>query len=245
METLPGAELRLLPEAGQPDGYVKDQLIYHSIVGSAEGAYGYFLNHTTLESTFIVKLNGDTIQCMWATDRADANSRSNRRAISVETEDNRNPDSFPWTDDQLDELVRIGVWAVEHHAITPVRCPGPYEPGIGYHSMHGAPSPWTPARGKTCPGVVRREQFDRIVLPRIIEAVTGIRQGEDQMDIRDAIKFCQADGSPVVWMLNIEDGTREGIETHDARLGLAQVFNLDPSVEKVHADVINQFRVRT
>lgn len=241
MSRMPGAEWRPLPEAGAPDGYVKSQLIFHSIVGSAEGAYGYFLNHTTLESTFIVKLGGGIIQCMDSTDRADANGDANRSAISVETEDNRNPDAFPWTEKQMDALVDIGVWACNTHPIPPRRIPSPREGGIGYHVMFGAPGPWTGVRGKTCPGIVRVSQFNRIVLPRIIAAVTGQQTEEKPMTISEALRFAQAEGQPV-YLLNIEDGTREGIETHEARLGIAKLFNISPEVTKVHADVIAQFR---
>ena len=129
MARLPGAEWRPLPEAGAPDGYVKTQLIYHSIVGSAEGAYGYFLNHTSLESTFIVKKSGATIQLMDSTDRADANSSANRAAISVETEDNGRPDTDPWTPAQVDELERIGIWACQTPPSPPSAVPARTSPG--------------------------------------------------------------------------------------------------------------------
>lgn len=243
MARLPGAEWRPLPEAGVPDGLRKTQLIYHSIVGSAEGAYGYFLNHSSLESTFIVKKSGQTIQLMDSTDRADANSDANRAAISVETEDNGRPDTDPWTPRQVDELVRIGIWGCQNHDIPAVRCPGPYEPGIGWHAMHGAPSPWTPSRGKTCPGLIRQVQFEREVLPRIIAGVAGTTPEVDDMQIKEVLKFCQAPGTPV-YLLNIEDGTREGIETHAAREGIAEVFEIDADVHQVHVDVLAQFRDR-
>lgn len=171
-ERMPGAEWRPLPEAGAPDGYTKTQLIYHSIVGSAEGAYNYFLTGTSLESTFIVKKNGHIIQCMNGTDKADANSTANRRAISVETEDNGNPNIDPWTPQQLDALVKIAVWAHKEHGIPARLCPAHDQPGIGYHTLFGAPSPWTPV-SKTCPGTIRIKQFNEVLLPRIIAAVNN------------------------------------------------------------------------
>ena len=196
MARLSGAEWRPLPEAGNPDGYRKIQLIYHSIVGSAEGAYGYFLNQTLLESTFIVKKSGATIQLMDSTDRADANSSANRSAISVKTEDNGRPDTDPWTPAQVDELVRIGIWACRTHPIPAVRCPHPHQRGIGFHAMHGAPSPRTSVRGKTCPGLIRQVQFDREVLPRIIAGVAGTTPEVDRV-IR---RFERPTPSPLIIM---------------------------------------------
>lgn len=249
-ERMPGAEWRPLPEAGRPDGYTKTQVIYHSIVGSAEGAYGYFLKSTSLESTFIVKLNGWIIQCMNASDRADANRTANYRAISVETEDNGNPDSYPWTDRQIDALVKIGVWAHEQHEVKARECPRHDASGFGYHVMFGAPGPWTPV-AKTCPGIVRRKQFYKVVLPRIIAAVTAApapTPEEEEMKLDEVMKFAQGKDPGTdttvgpVYLLNIEDGSREGIETADGRLGIAKLFNIDPDVHFVHPDVISQFR---
>jgi hypothetical protein len=63
---------------------------------------------------------------------------------------------------------------------------------------------------------------------------------EDSMKPGDIMKFAQAQGQPV-YLLNILDGTREGIETHEARLGVAKLFGLDATVHQVHADVTAQF----
>jgi len=238
-ERLPGAEWRPLPEAGAPDGYNKTQVIYHSIVGTAEGAYGYFLNHTSLESTFIVKLTGNTIQCMNATDRADANSTANYRAISVETEDNGHPDTFPWTLPQCKELIRIGVWAHEYHGVPLRSCRRHDDPGFGYHSMFGAPSPWTPVRGKTCPGIIRIKQYNEIILPGIIAAVNG-EEKEIDVNPRDWLQFLYSD--KVVFLCNLANMTKEGIETAEAREGIAAVWKLNPVPQRVHKDVLDQFR---
>ena len=109
---------------------------------------------------------------------ADANYRANRRpdgtgAISIETEDNvGNPDTLPWTDAQVDTLVRLALWAARVHRIPGRRCPSPSSPGIGFHTLFGAPSAWTPV-SKTCPGVVRIRQFNQTVLPAIVAGSTG------------------------------------------------------------------------
>lgn len=57
----------------------------------------------------------------------------------------------------------------------------------------------------------------------------------------DVFKFAQAPGHPV-YLLNLLDLTREGIETHEARNGIADLFGVEPDVEQVHEDVLFQFR---
>jgi hypothetical protein len=190
LERIPFAEWRPLPEAGTPDKKKKDQMIWHSIVGSAEGAYGYFLNSTSLESTLILKLNGKLIQCMNLSDRADANGESNDRAISGETEDNGDPDNFAWTIQQVDTIVATNLFVAENNGIPMRLTPDPYSAGFGYHSMHGAPSPWTKVRGKTCPGVVRREQFMDEVWPRTTAAWAARKDIENMtpQEIKAAVK---------------------------------------------------------
>lgn len=170
-------EIRLLPESRTSSRVTPRLLIYHSIVGSAEGAYGYFLRSTSLESTFIVKLSGYIIQIMDTERRADANSQANSIAGSVETEDRGDPNVQPWTEAQVESMVWL---AYQYHRIhgVPLRRAAAWDgTGIGYHSMWGAPSQWTPSRGKTCPGTIRIRQFDDVVMP-ILERVG---EEEDEM----------------------------------------------------------------
>jgi N-acetyl-anhydromuramyl-L-alanine amidase AmpD len=58
--------------------------------------------------------------------RADANLDANAFAISIETEDNGDPDNFPWSRAQLDSLrwLHAKLRAV-HPTIPRRRCPGP------------------------------------------------------------------------------------------------------------------------
>jgi hypothetical protein len=81
--------------------------------------------------------------------RADANYHANAFAISIETEDNGDPDHFPWSPAQLASLrwLHAKLRAV-HPTIPRRRCPSPAGGGLGHHSMWGAPSPWTPVAGK-------------------------------------------------------------------------------------------------
>lgn len=120
-----------------------------------------------LEWHFMVRLDGRILQHVDTERRADANNKANAFAVSIETEDRGDPDREPWTDAQLWALERLIRWICTAHRIPLRRCPSWVEGGIGYHTMFGAPSPWTPVV-KTCPGKVRIAQFDTDLLPRLI-----------------------------------------------------------------------------
>lgn len=178
MARVPWAQQKHLPEQ-QPRIGVRG-LVFHSIVGSAEAAYGKFLNSSNLESTFILKLDGTLWQIMESDERADANGLGNAYYASCETEDNGDPDHFAWTPEQVDTMVRLALWYHAEHGVPLARIPQHGGYGFGWHVMHGldhfqdgqqfkkGPSPWTAVKGKTCPGMVRQHQFDRIILPRIL-----------------------------------------------------------------------------
>jgi outer membrane murein-binding lipoprotein Lpp len=133
---------------------------------------------TPLESHFIVGRDGRAWQLVDTGRSADANYRANRRpdgtgAISIETEDNvGSPDRLPWTRAQIDTLVRLALWAARVHGVPRRRCPSPSSPGVGYHTMFGSPSGWTPV-SKTCPGLIRIRQFNQTVLPAIVAGSAG------------------------------------------------------------------------
>lgn len=168
MAICPFATQRLLPEnRTQPISGGQRIFIAHSIVGSAEGAYGYFLRSTNLESHFILRKNGEIIQLIDTARTADANYQANTFAISVETEDNGDPDNDLWTPAQLYSLVRLGVWARSAHPdIANIPANAWNGTGYGYHSQYRE---WSLYR-KTCPGVVRVKQWKDFVLPEIIKA---------------------------------------------------------------------------
>ena len=121
-------------------------VIHHSIVGSAEGAYQYFRGSTAIESTFIVKKNGYFWQIMSLGEQADANFRANAFAGSIETEDNGNPDTDPWTPAQLDTLVWL---SLEMRRLRPRSPAASAAPGP---TPVSATTPCSPASGPTFPG---------------------------------------------------------------------------------------------
>ena len=171
MARMPEARWRPLPENSTQPPIRATQLILHTAVDAPgpTDLYRYFARaDVSLEAHFWVPYVGQLEQHIDTDRSADANYKANRRAdgtgaISVETEDDGSPAQRPWTEKQLRDLVAVGVWACRTHGIPARRCRSHTDPGIGYHSMWGAPSPWTNAAGKTCPGPARIAQVDQVI----------------------------------------------------------------------------------
>ena len=175
-----GGDYKLLPEWNRQPRITPTTIIDHSIVGSALGAWYYFRDRTGVEAHFIVRgapsgsQDGRIWQLMDTGRQADANRNANAFAISIETEDNGDPDHFPWSRGQLESLqwLHAKLRAV-HPTIPRRRCPSPRGGGLGHHTMWGAPSAWTPVPGKTCPGrPVRVRQWERVLLPAFVSGIT-------------------------------------------------------------------------
>jgi hypothetical protein len=162
-----GGHWRPLPDHGGEPAITMRTVIHHSIVGSAEGAWQYFASGTAIESTFIVKKSGYFWQIMSLGEQADANFRANAFAGSIETEDNGDPDTDPWTPAQIDTLVWL---SLEMRRLRPAiarrKCRRWDDAGLGYHILF--PNEWSNVPGKTCPGRIRIQQWERTVLPRYL-----------------------------------------------------------------------------
>jgi hypothetical protein len=145
------------------------QVILHVAVSEARSLWGWFDSGSGgIESHLYVRRDGTSEQYVDTEKSADANYTANRRpdgtgAISVETQGMADGE---WTPEQLATLLDICWWAHETHGIPLRRCPGPDSSGIGWHTMWGAPGPWTPV-AKTCPGPDRIRQVERILLPTL------------------------------------------------------------------------------
>lgn len=162
--------LELQPESREQPSIRPTQMLFHSIVApwDEHRLYAYWKNSTSLESHFGVDYDGSLGQYLSTTTRADANYQANRRsdgtgAISAETASNTKA-SDPWTDDQLDVLADLGVWAHRTHAIPLRACRSGSDPGFGIHRMFPQ---WSPS-GTECPGAKRAAQFRAELLPAII-----------------------------------------------------------------------------
>jgi hypothetical protein len=126
--------------------------------------------------------------------RADNNYKANSfmsggvlcGAISVETADHGTPYQESWTDlGQRENLEDLVVWLCMVHGIPARRCPDPFSPGIGYHSMWGYNTssnmnvnPWTNTVGKICPGPGKIGEFNDL-LATVARRVAGEAEEDD------------------------------------------------------------------
>jgi len=191
MAWYPGAvKMELQPESDQQPAIRPTQLIFHSIVApwTPRRTYEFWRDSSALESHFGVGYDGDIAQYIGTETRADANAQANRRpdgtgAVSVETASNTSA-SDPWTAEQIEELVKLGVWIHERHEVPLRICRSHTDPGYGYHRLF----PQWSTTGTVCPGNARVRQFNEIVFPGIVSRATG---GDDLVTINKT-EFRQA-----------------------------------------------------
>ncbi len=176
MAWYPGAtKMELQPESDAQAAIRPTQLIAHSIVApwDERRTYEFWRDSTNLESHFGLDFDGSIGQYIGTETRADANAGANRRsdgtgAVSIETASNTKA-TDPWTDEQIEELIKLGVWLHKRHDIPLRICRTHNDPGYGYHSMF----PQWSTSGTACPGKARIEQFRKVVFPGIVARATG------------------------------------------------------------------------
>ncbi|MGA5168520.1 MULTISPECIES: peptidoglycan recognition protein family protein [Streptomyces] len=173
--------LELQPESDQQPAIRPTQFILHSLAApwTAQRIYEYWQT-SSLESHFGLGYDGDLGQYIGTETRADANYQANRRpdgtgAVSIETASNLQH-TDPWTDRQVEQLIRLGVWLHQRHGIPLRICRSASDPGYGYHRLHAA---WS-SGGTACPGDARVRQFKNVVFPGIVARASGQSQ-EDPM----------------------------------------------------------------
>jgi hypothetical protein len=209
MARAPFALWKPLPSHGHEPSITPRVVIYHTMVGNLKGVDAYFRGGTSggIESHFGVACpkceseygipDGQVWQWMDTGEQADANYHANVFAISVETCDHYKGGTYtnpPLSDAQIDSWVKLGKWAHDVHGVKLQRCNAWDGSGYGYHSMWGSPSNWTPTTGKTCPNPTRIDQFNKIVLPRVVSSTTtGGLSVSDVNDILEAIAALRRD----------------------------------------------------
>ena len=204
------ARKRPLPEAESQPRITPRVVLFHTMVGGLLGTERFFRMGTGVESHFGVggpwdgpELDGVIFQWMNTDREADANLDANRFAISIETSDNapnRPEDIAPWSPKQLAALVRLGNRLAEHYDIPRRQVPEWDASGYGWHAMFGAPSHYTPARGKVCPGPARIHQLKTVVLPAIFA-------GRDPEPEDPDMAFTDEQAAQLKW---IHDNLRNG-----------------------------------
>jgi hypothetical protein len=198
MAWYPGAtKMELQPESDAQPAIRPTQFILHSIVApwTAKRTYEYWRDSTNLESHFGLGYEGDLAQYIGTQTRADANYLANRRAdgtgaVSLESASNTQA-SDPWTAAQVEQLIKLGVWLHQEHAIPLRICRTWDDPGFGYHRMF---KEWNPD-GHSCPGDARVKQFKEVVFPGIVARAAGKTNppeedpmaGISKQDIFDAV----------------------------------------------------------
>jgi len=175
-EWYPGATKKPLPENATQATIRPTQVIHHvtASTGTVSGTWNYFDCCTNIESHYGVDYGQayGGLDYAWQAIsnrvKADANYKANLRpdgtgALSVET---RGGEYGEWTPWEVDWLVAHGIWCHRQFGIPLRVCRTWDDPGFGYHTLFGAPSPWTPV-AKTCPGPDRKKQWHSVVFPRI------------------------------------------------------------------------------
>ncbi len=164
MPRYPAALWLPLPENSTEPAITATQIILHTAACRCGDSLRdeFDRKGNDLEAHFFVRTTGVVEQYVDTSRQADANYQANVRAISVETQDDGDS-TKPWSPAQLDALVALIIWAVRNHpGVKAVVCPAWDKPGIGHHTLFGAPSHWTPV-AKSCPGPARKGQFSNIV----------------------------------------------------------------------------------
>jgi hypothetical protein len=176
MAWYPGAQrLELQPESDAQPAIVPTQFILHSIAApwTPQRTYEYWRDSTNLESHFGLGYDGSIAQFIGTQTRADANYLANRRAdgtgaVSLESASN-DEHTDPWTDAQVETIIRLGVWLHQQHGIPLRVCRTASDPGYGYHRLHGD---WA-IGGTACPGDARVAQFKNVIFPAIVARANG------------------------------------------------------------------------
>lgn len=146
--------------------------ILHVDSGDSKSLFNYFKNDSGgIESHFFVLKDGNVEQYRDTGYEADANLKANSffsklypgRAgfVSIETQ---GKDRGEWTPQQLAAIRALLLWLSATHDFPLRKCDNPQGPGVGYHTMFGAPGPWTPV-AKDCPGPDRIRQFNSVLVP--------------------------------------------------------------------------------
>lgn len=145
--------------------------ILHVDAGNSADLFNYFKNASGgIESHFHVPKDGPVQQYRDTGYEADANLKANSFRgkdgrtygfVSIETQ---GMDAGQWNEWQLQNIKRLLSWLSVTHNFPLRKCDNPQGPGVGYHTMFGAPGPWTPV-AKSCPGADRVRQFNEVLVP--------------------------------------------------------------------------------
>lgn len=219
MAWYPGAvKMELQPESDAQPAIRPTQFVMHSIAApwGERRIYEYWRDSTNLESHFGLDFDGSLGQFIGTQTKADANYRANLRsdgtgAISIETASNLEH-TDPWTREQIEELIKLGVWLHRQHDIPLRVCRTWTDPGFGYHAMF----PEWSVSGTACPGAARIKQFREVVFPGIVARATSTEeddmtpeQAKQLSDLTAAVKRIEANQRIAPWQYRGEGDPRD------------------------------------
>lgn len=153
-----------IPPGANDPSIVPRAAILHVDAGNAFSLFDFFKNRSGgIESHFHIRKDGVIEQYRSIYRQADANLNANDFAISIETQ---GLGEGEWNGPQLASIKRLLLWLnAETEGAIPLRKITLWNgKGIGYHTLFGAPSPWTPV-AKSCPGPDRKAQFHAVLVP--------------------------------------------------------------------------------
>jgi hypothetical protein len=177
MALYPGAVKKLINPGSSDPPITVIGVILHVDAGNSGSLYNYFKDRSGgIESHFHIPKVGPPEQYRNTGYEADANYKANSFLkdgkrygfISVETQ---GLERGEWNDHQISEIKKLLLWAHKTHGVPLRRCPAWNAGGVGYHTMWGAPSQWTPV-SKSCPGPDRIKQFNNVIVPWLNTATT-------------------------------------------------------------------------
>lgn len=186
----PFADHRLIPESHTQPRITPRLFIVHSTGGpTPNGLEGWWNNPASngLESHFLIKNDGTLEQYVDTDVRADANGAANGYAISCETE-STSAATERWTKAQAATLVRLIDWCCTVHRIPRTITPTATGAGLAWHVQFGAPGPWTPSRGKVCPGPARIDQYRNEIIPAVQHGTDPEEFDMDEKRLREIIR---------------------------------------------------------
>lgn len=170
MALYPGAIQRPIPPGANDPRVTIIGAILHTDAGNSKSLFGYFNGPSSgIESHFHIPKVGKPEQYRDTAWEADANLHGNSFLhngklygyASIETQGFATDE---WNPYQLAEIKKLLLWLSQTHNFPLVKCATPTSPGVGYHTLFGAPGPWTPV-AKDCPGVKRIKQFGNTLVP--------------------------------------------------------------------------------
>jgi len=172
---MPGAMAKNIPPGVNDPPIVPCGVVLHVAVSESDSLHDFFNGPSGgVESHFYVRRSGVIEQYRSVWFQADAQLDGNTFTldgksvgfVSVETQ---GMGAGEWTDEQLASIKAIILWVRSQSDFPLAPCPAWNKPGVGYHTMWGSPSHWTPSL-KSCPGPDRIKQFHDDIEPWMVEA---------------------------------------------------------------------------